>query len=299
MRYAIHALVILLFFTSCKNDSKSSIAVYRMTIEGLEKSNKIIVDQISCHLKSLERKLWEVGEQELAEIWQPVSVKVHKLSNELIKYLDTLKSEVRNVDDADYNLVKRIFLIKKKGEYLFKKLKKYESDIVSIKPEMRERFMGSISLLSVDIEISDTQKFTDKYLKDIPAIAVVALLSNIENQVRKTEYDLVRLGDLFSTSISCDFSDDFSAIVSLSSTTVSPNEIIEVHAGIGYFSRAAQPKIMINGKDIDLSDEAVAIYGVKANSVPGEYKIPVNIEYTKPDGQKQIYSRFISYNVEK
>jgi hypothetical protein len=72
---------------------------------------------------------------------------------------------------------------------------------------------------------------------------------------------------------------------------------IEITPGVGSFSRAAQPKIVINGKKIELNDMAVAITKIKVSDKPGKHFIPVQITYTDQGGRQQTISKDVEYMV--
>lgn len=76
--------------------------------------------------------------------------------------------------------------------------------------------------------------------------------------------------------------------------------MLTINAGIGTYSKAAQPKIRINGIIAPLNEEGIAIYQLKAPKKPGEYTVPVVISYFNLiTGKEEIKSINIDYTVTK
>lgn len=88
----------------------------------------------------------------------------------------------------------------------------------------------------------------------------------------------------------------FSAIATINSEVLFPNQAIEVYAGVGSFTDESKPNISINHKKIKLID-GVATYKTKASSKKGSYSIPIDIEYTNPDGTSTKVTKMMNYTV--
>jgi hypothetical protein len=92
--------------------------------------------------------------------------------------------------------------------------------------------------------------------------------------------------------------DAFSTIVGQSSNNLMPGEELEINAGIGAYSKAAEPKISINGVSVPLNDDGRATSRIKVNGT-GVKSVPVMITYTKPDGTSVTKSIDVKYTVQK
>ena len=125
-----------------------------------------------------------------------------------------------------------------------------------------------------------------------------AMLQKIETDVAIIENALLNYfyQQTTSRSHSCV---SFSAIVTQTTSYCKAGENINIYAGIGEFTSAPKPDITINGKQVPLDAEGVAIYTFKANEAPGKYIVPVTIRFLKPDGSQEILSKKISYEVAK
>jgi hypothetical protein len=89
----------------------------------------------------------------------------------------------------------------------------------------------------------------------------------------------------------------FSAIVGQSSNVLAPGEFIEINAGMGRFDRQKNPAIMINGKKVELEEDLQAKLKIRVSEKPGQYSIPVTIEFTDQDGIKQTVAKEVTYKV--
>jgi hypothetical protein len=85
-------------------------------------------------------------------------------------------------------------------------------------------------------------------------------------------------------------------LVGQSSTILSPRETLTISAGMGEYSRRAQSKIKINGLNIEAYN-GMGVANIIVPKKPGEYKIPVEIEYIKQDGTSETKTVEIQYRV--
>ena len=72
-----------------------------------------------------------------------------------------------------------------------------------------------------------------------------------------------------------------------SSSYVNAGEEIEITSGIGAFSKAAQPIILINGKNVSSDADGAAHYKFKASDKPGKHVVPVEINFTDQEGKNK------------
>jgi len=78
---------------------------------------------------------------------------------------------------------------------------------------------------------------------------------------------------------------------------VQAGERIEIFAGVGEFRSDMKCEIFIYGKQVNIKDNAVAHYRLKAASTPGKYFVPVKINYTDQNGARQSIQKRIEYTV--
>jgi hypothetical protein len=91
--------------------------------------------------------------------------------------------------------------------------------------------------------------------------------------------------------------DSYSAIVGQSSNCVVPGEKMEVIAGVGAFSRKAEPRIRINDSLIPINAEGVANYQFTAPKRKGQHTIPVQINFIDQHGKIQTMNKDVVFTV--
>jgi gliding motility-associated protein GldM len=306
------SIFIAVFFTACVDKIKTDLNVYKALDEGLVNSNIVIHNGSLEECRFLEDKTLDPETSDRAKRWYPKAKLIQELSGEVYNYIEVLKTDLKNESglkseggnesfrEADKNAVVHLFDRKGKGEDLYKRLQKYKTDIMAIDSQITYAFDKTILIISRAFESSENkqQDFTKTFFDDIPAIAALAMLSKFQNNVRITENRMVN----FCNNHSCDMGiiyDTYSAIITQSSSYVRTGEEIVISAGIGGFSKAALPKIIIDNKDVQLGYGGSAIYKFNAPAKPGKHIVPVQINYIDQDGQKQTIIRNIEYTVAK
>ncbi len=83
----------------------------------------------------------------------------------------------------------------------------------------------------------------------------------------------------------------------MNSSCVKAGDIIEINAGVGSFSVQSQPKFTIDGKLISVNENGIMVYKFKTPLIAGKYNKPIKMEYTKPDGTRELMTKNIEYTV--
>ncbi len=298
-------------FSSCSNKSDSLLAVLKATEEGFLNSNSVVSNSSTVIYHALDEKLLKPESAQQASVWQPKAMLIKENSAGIIRYLDSLIVELKKeaglrlenmievYREDDLEAVSSFFLNKNTGDELYDRLQKYKSDILAVDPELKKEFGDNSIIITYrfEQERKSQKDFTKTFFDDVPAIAAVAILRELENNVRVLENQFVTycFNKIGSTDGDGSF-DKFGVIIGQSSNIVKAGDKIEITAGIGSFSVRANPKITIDGKEIQM-ENAVASYKFKTPLKAGKYSIPVKIEYTDVDGSKKIQTNKVEYNV--
>jgi GldM N-terminal domain len=197
------------------------------------------------------------------------------------------------------NAVNSLFNEKKKGKELFERLEKYRADILNVDIELNRRFNRHMIITTKEFDALDSSKkeFSKYFFNKVPVAAAISILSHFENSIIIIENKLVSFCDNQGGFFIREFYESFKALIIQSSTKVKAGEAIEINAGIGAFSMAAQPEITIAGKTVATNEDGIAAYVIKAAAKPGEYIIPVKINFVKPDGTRDSGTFKIKYLV--
>lgn len=265
--------------------------------------------------KSFKAKLEDPTSREKAAIWEPKAQQVKKISDELYNYIETLKTELKKEsglktvdgkeefkeDDLDAGtrlLVQRAPEGKGKGKELFEKLKAYKDQLLSIDPEMKKEIEVGLPL---DLTIPPTSSEAGKsdwsyaYFHMTPTIAAITILSKFQNDVRNSESKAVEFCHKQIGQVEIIY-DQFQAFAGTNTQYLMPGEELVITAGIGAFSKAAQPSVSIDGANVSLNAEGTAEYKTRVGGSGAGIK-RVRISYAKPDGTTAVVEKEIKYTV--
>jgi len=265
--------------------------------------------------KSFKAKLEDPTSREKAAIWEPKAQQVKKISDELYNYIETLKSELKKEsglktvdgkeefkeDDLDAGtrlLVQRAPEGKGKGKELFEKLKAYKEQLLSIDSEMKKEIEVGLPL---DLTIPPTSSEAGKsdwsyaYFHMTPTIAAITILSKFQNDVRNSESKAVEFCHKQIGQVEIIY-DQFQAFAGTNTQYLMPGEELVITAGIGAFSKAAQPSVSIDGANVSLNAEGTAEYKTRVGGSGAGIK-RVRISYAKPDGTTAVVEKEIKYTV--
>ncbi|MEO6220856.1 MAG: GldM family protein, partial [Ginsengibacter sp.] len=265
--------------------------------------------------KSLNAKLSDPQSAEKARIWQPKALQAQKYSADLMSYIDNLKLDLKRGadlkmkwDDKQKDSVEsyrednldastRLFETNGEGKKLEARLQQYKQDMLSIDPSIKAQFEKSFPVNTVPpLSQEGTQKnFTQSFFHMTPTVAALTMLSKFQNNVKNAESEIVTYCHNQIGAVKVIY-DQFAALVGQSSNYVMPGQEIQITAGVGAYSKAAQPQISINGAGQSLDADGRAIYKFNASG-GGNKTVPVNVTYTKPDGTKESKSFNVEYTV--
>ncbi len=128
-----------------------------------------------------------------------------------------------------------------------------------------------------------------------PTIAAITILSKLENDVKNSESQMVDYLHAQVGQVKVVF-DQFQAIATASTSYAMPGDKIEITAGVGAFSKAAAPKIYVEGQLQNLQPDGTAVYSTTASGA-GEHTVNVKIDYVKPDGSIATVPKTVKYTV--
>ena len=265
--------------------------------------------------KSFKAKLEDPTTREKAAIWEPKAQQVRKISDDLYNYIEGLKLELKkesglktvdgkeefkedDLDAATRLLVQFAPEGKGKGKELFEKLKAYKEQLLSIDPAMKKEIEVGLPLdLSIPPTTSEAGKsdWSYAYFHMTPSIAALTIMSKFQNDVRNSESKAVEFCHKQIGQVEIIY-DQFQAFAGTNTQYLMPGEELVITAGIGAFSKAAQPSISIDGANVPLNAEGTAEYKTRVGSSGAGIK-RVRISYAKPDGTTAVVEKEIKYTV--
>ena len=309
----INIMYLVLTALLALNVSSEILNAFKVVDKSLVTSNTNLASSNGTLYKSLEMKLNDAQTAERAKPWYERAQQAKKLSDEMDKYINQLKTDLKTeagskmVDgkeqfkEDDLESATRLFGAgeggKKQGTILEAKLKAYRDAMLAIDPSIKTEFERNFP---VDItpqvgQDGKTKEFTEAFFHMTPTVAGLTLLSKFQNNVKNAENLVVTYCHNQVGAVKIVY-DQFAALVGQSSNYVMPGEDMEITAGVGAYSKAAQPIISIAGSSAPIDADGRAVYKFKASG-GGSRSVPVNVTYTKPDGTKESKTFDVKYTV--
>lgn len=312
----INLMYLVLTALLALNVSSEILNAFKVVDKSLTTSNVNLDGANNTLFKSLEQKLSDPMTAEKAKPWNEKAQQARKLSEDFDKYMEDLKKQLKEeaglklvegketFKEDDLEAATRLFGNgeggKNKGVELQNKLKQYREAMLAIDPDVRKEFTTSLAV--EDLEKNppigqDGQKkeFTEAYFHMTPTVAALTLLSKFQNNIKNAENQVVTYCHNQVGAVKVVY-DQFAALVGQSSNYVMPGEEMEITAGVGAYSKAAQPVISIGGASSALGPDGRASYKFKASGA-GPRTVPVVVKYTKPDGTTETKTFDVKYTV--
>jgi hypothetical protein len=298
--YLIVALtVFVMALTACQHQKQEEIQLETIN-HSLVNSNKLIAQNSGQVFWSIVRKGSDAIEYK-SKIWLPIADTIQKSTKAITTYIDIIKLDAHRAG---------IERFQKEGipEKLFKRLDIYKKILsTAIHPEKLTEDPNSQKQLRIQTDdlnrhMPVTSTAVDSFIHQLPgknatAISLLVFLNKLQNDILISESIFMDYCHFQSRMGGCMDFDQPHAIAALNSSYVKGGDTLDISAGVGEFSVAFRPTIIIDGRKIPLSADGVAVCTKKAAQRPGRYAIPVIISFTGPDGTEQTVTRTLRYTV--
>lgn len=276
-------LLVVCFFMCCKNNTKRQDEALQILQEGLANSTQTIKDYTSSEYHSLQEKVSDARTTETATIWYEKATKVRALSEELYQTIDSFKAIINEHNCSEINAAAK------------QNVNAYKNAILQLDKELNKVFDTRFQEVFHLTNNKDSGKTKEGSLSvQLQKI----LLDKMYNKVAIAENNVVIFCNLKSTRNS-DYYDQFSPLISQNAKHFKAGDVIEIKAGIGAFSKAANPSVQINNKTIDLNELGFALSKAYVDTAIGKHVLPVKISYLAPDGEKKSQTFDVVYFVER
>ncbi len=311
----INIMYLVLTALLALNVSAEILNAFKTVERSLTETNATINESTSTLLKSFADKLAEPETKEKAATWMPKAEQAVVLSKAMNDYIENLKKEIMKAADFDparkgdstfkednQDVATRLMIEQGKGKELFDKLTKYKADMAALGatsalPSLKGDIEGYLKQIDLRTPPSKqgSKDWQQTYFHMVPTVAATTILSKFQNDIKTSENRTVALFHEQVGKVVVRY-DAFVPIVGQNSNYLMPGQEIEVTAGIGAFSKAAQPQITIGGKSVPLNADGQAITTVPTGGL-GPGKVPVVIRYMDQDGKWQTTTRDVNYTV--
>ncbi len=308
----INMMYLVLTALLALNVSSEILNAFKTVNNSLETTNNTVNASSGTILASLEDKMSDPTTAEKAKIWHPKAQEIMGYTKSVYDYIQELKDRILRAADGDPNnpdksfkednldVATRIMVEKGEGKKLLDMLTKYKSDVLGIEgldSVTRKSFENAVQ---IDLKKPPTKSkgnntWEAAYFRMVPTVAAMTILSKFQNDVKTTENRLVSICHEQVGKVTVRF-DTYAAIVGQNSTYLNPGQELEIKAGVGAFSKASLPVVYINGQPQQMTDSGFVKYRTQVNGV-GPGSVPVRIEYTDQEGQKQVIETKVAYTV--
>lgn len=303
----INLMYLVLTAMLALNVSSEILNAFKTMDKSFSVANNTINEKTNTLFASLEEKLKDPKSSQLAAVWAPKAQKVRQLSEEMLNYIEDIKTQIKNEShfdpetgkykESDLDVPTRLLIDKKMGKALFQKLTDYKNSVLAIDPEIKSQFENSLPLdLTVPkVENKENRTWEAAYFRMTPSVAAITILSKFQNDLRNTESQVVEFAHNKIGEVKVVY-DEFQALAAANTQFLLPGQEFTITAGVGAFSKNAKPTVTIDGTVIPLNANGLAEYKTVAGS-PGTYSRKVNISFLKPDGATSTLTRDIQYTV--
>lgn len=303
----INLMYLVLTAMLALNVSAEILNAFKIVDRSLTGTNGTINNSTNTIMASLDEKRSDPSSATKANIWYPKAQQAQALAKETYDYITSLKSKILagaefKKEDSSYkqdnlDVATRIMVTEGEGQKLRQKLQDYRDNLLKIDPLIAAELKNS---LQIDVSTPPVQNkanktWEDAYFHMVPSVAAITMLSKFQNDVKTSENRVVAFCHEQVGKVAVRF-DTYAAIIGQSSSYVMPGQEIEITAGVGAFSKAALPKVTINGSGAALGEDGAAHAKFQAGGV-GAHSVPVNISYVDQEGKQQTITKNIDYTV--
>lgn len=259
-------------FCSCTNSSQVKPSLLSELNQSFTNSTNILRKGNTELYNRISSLTTDAQFSEQVSIWYPKTRRIKETTEMFYNYIETAKLSYESNGDV----VPKDSLLMKLN--LFKNNYK-ETD--SLMPEYLKTDLENIRLP----------------LSSINHENAFLILSKLQNDITVIEHNTLRYFYLKFGYIHDDFSVKYGIILNQNSKHFKPGEELEISAGIGAISSAAQPKFSVNGLELKIEDNGLFVYKLKITSDTGKHTVPIIIEFYEPDGTKKKDTIIVQYNV--
>lgn len=311
----INMMYLVLTALLALNVSAEILNAFKTVDHSLTTASGIVEQNNADIFKSFQKKIEDPKTKEKAEIWMPRAVQAKTLADDVYKYIDGLKLElkkesglkmvngVEEYKEDDLEAGTRLLVSPKptgyeKGKELFAKLENFKSRLLAIDPSIKTDIGPNLPLdLTVPPSNNEASKgdWSFAYFHMTPTIAGITILSKFQNDIRNSEAQVVEYCHKKIGEVEIVY-DAFQAFAGTNSQYLMPGEELVITAGVGAFSKAAKPSITIDGASIPIREDGSAEYKTNVSSSGSNTK-KVRISFLKPDGTTATVEKEVKYTV--
>ena len=254
-------LTVLLLIAAGCGQTKERIVTNSLK-DGLINSNQMLTDIIDLDYHALEERLADPILHQKAIIWTPKIRLLQKSSGDCIAYIDSLATGRAGVSGA-----------------LKKRLAACQQSLQSIVP---------IIPVNIGLPYGFDRLGDDTILQQ-------GMLSRIKNDILRAEYKIIKycLNQLSHQGWCIDYGPQ----MMISNTRFHKGDTVRVKGWYGLTISGIDLKLTARGTTIPQTNEDPIEYNFVANDLPGTYSLPIQIQFTRPDGSTAVFEKTFKYTI--
>lgn len=292
-------VVIVFFFCACSSQPENTHRL-QLLEESIITNYKNTKRNSEVVYAALQEKLIDPATAYRAQVWQPKAAQIQTFASEVENYLAQLKKQLRQAATADVKakdaVGKNLFVTKGTDRKLYQMLISFKAKSLAIDTLIKNEFAGTFYDSAFEKTSENENVFRQNYFLNTDYATVQAMLSQLLATITAAENKLLNFC-LEQCPDNSDYFEVYSAIIGQNSSYVRKGEKMEITAGVGIFSFKAQPRVIINGDTVAMTENGTAQYHFKALAKAGKHMIPVRIDCFDQYGKKQMITKNVEYTV--
>ncbi len=306
----INMMYLVLTALLALNVSSEILNAFKTVNKSLETTNVTVNKSTETIMKSLDDKRKDPSTSIRANIWYPKADQAVQLTKDVFSYIQTLKDRIlteaggdpkdptNHFKEDNLDIATRIMVEKKEGPKLKAMLENYRKNLLGIDPSIDSAFKTA---LPINLDKPQSRNRAGKtwegaYFHMVPTVAALTILSKFQNDVKTSENRVVQFCHNKVGEVNVVF-DSYGAVIGQSSNYLMPGQQIDITAGVGAFSKKAQPTIVIGGSNIQIGEDGAAHTTIPGGGI-GQHSIPVSITFMNQEtGKPQTINKDVQYTV--
>jgi gliding motility-associated protein GldM len=306
----INLMYLVLTALLALNVSAEILNAFKTVNNSLNAASNTLDKKNANIFRSFDALLNDNSTKARAQVWYPKAKQSKELAEQLINYIESLKTRLLN--DADYNpadstykeddleAATRIMTDPgQAGDSLRNELGNFRTALLSLDPLIRQQFANSLPIDTSFIKTNNKGNKRDwsaSYFYMTPTVAALTILSKFENDVKNSEAMVVDFCHQQVGAVEKVFN-SYQPLVGQSSNYLMPGQELTISAGIGAYNADAKPKVTIDGVPVQINANGVAEYKMAAGGT-GSYTKNVVISYFNQSTNKQEQTSYaLTYSV--
>lgn len=308
----IPAVIIVLLVGCRPEENPDQLKAVNQSLEYangvMQEANNLVYYDLNSKAKdpttAMVVAVWNSSVQRIRQNADSIKALIRDVKLELIKQSDSLKrdyvdvtKQLHSTDGVGQQLLNKLTMFRDSIRVIIslnKKDRTYSYNVINQLLQTVPLLSGYRDSLTADQKGNYEKKWLEESFGHSSSLMAMIMLNKLESDVLSTEKTFI---DYCNSQMAIEnvIYDKHTVIASLNSSYAKAGQPIELTVGMGSFTDDLNPRITIDGKELKLNDDGVVIHKFIANGLPGSHVIPVKVEYTEPDGSKEVVEKYLEY----